>query len=347
MQRNIVTLEQVAKVAGVSMKTVSRVVNNSPQVAPKTRNHVQRVIEELNYQPNRLASSLASGRTNTIGVLVHHSVQHIFDYPFFNELLGGISKGLNENKFDILLRFMDEGMSYTELYDHRRVDGLIVANAPMDKPDEMVGLLDIPCVFTSRIALQDNPSNLVDSDFYDGMMQALHHLFELDHRHIALMAGPQKLAISHLRRQGYQDAHIARDYAINDMLVQHNDLFADQQQIRQFLEKHWLHLTPRPTAFIASDDVTAINLLHQLIELDYRVPEDASVISFDNTMLANLSTPTLTSVGQQSFEKGYRAAITLLDVINNRSLTPVHIELGMELVVRQSTGPAQDNRLVS
>lgn len=340
VEKKIVTLEQVAKAAGVSMKTVSRVVNNSPQVAPETRRHVQRVIDELNYQPNRLASSLASGRTNTVGVLVHHSVQQIFSYPFFSELLGGISKGLNENRYDILLRFMDESTSYTELYEQRRVDGLIVTNAPIDKSDEMEGLLQIPCVFTSRIALEDNPSNIVDSDFYGAVMQVLDHLFELGHRHIGLMAGPDHLALSHLRRDAYRDAYRLCALPVDEALIQTTALFANPRAVRQQLEDYWLQLSPQPTAFIASDDITAVNMLNQLAEMGYNVPQDFSVVGFDNTMLAGLATPSLTSVGQQSFEKGYKAALTLLDVIANETLTPVQIELGMELVVRQSTGAA-------
>ncbi|MEM6530582.1 MAG: LacI family DNA-binding transcriptional regulator, partial [Chloroflexota bacterium] len=329
MQKNIVTLEQVAKVAGVSMKTVSRVVNKSPQVAQRTRNHVQQVIDELNYQPNRLASSLASGRTDTVGVLVHHSVQQIFAYPFFSELLGGISKGLNENRYDVLLRFMDENMSYTELFEHRRVDGLIVTNAPIDKPDEMRGLLGIPSVFTSRIALDNNRSNMVDSDFYGAMWQTLNHLSDFGHEHIALMTGPEHLAIAHLRRAAYVDWHHERHLPVNDALVQTNPLFADSQMVRDYMETYWLQLSPRPTALIASDDVTAINLLNQLTQMGYTVPQDLSVVGFDNTMLASMANPTLTSPGQQSFQKGYQAALTLLDVIANEPTEPVQIELGM------------------
>lgn len=340
MQKHIVTLEQVAKVAGVSMKTVSRVVNNSPQVAEKTRDRVQQVIDDLNYQPNRLASSLASGRTNTVGVLVHHAVQQIFAYPFFSELLGGISKGLNENRYDILLRFMDGNMSYTELFEHRRVDGLIVTNAPIDKPEEMQGLLDIPSVFTSRIALRHNRSNVVDSDFYGAAWAVLDHLFALGHRHIALMTGPEHLALSHLRGQAYADAHLARGLPVNDALVRANGLFATPHTIRHDLETHWLQLKPRPTAFIASDDITAVNLLNQLAGMGYSVPHDFSVVGFDNTMLSNLANPPLTSAAQQSFHKGYTAALTLLDVIAHEPTEPVQIELDMGLVVRQSTGRA-------
>lgn len=339
MQKQIVTLEQVAKVAGVSMKTVSRVVNDSPHVAPQTRERVQSVIEKLNYKPNRLASSLASGRTNTIAVLVHHSVQQIFAYPFFSELLGGISKGLNDNRCDILLRFMDENTSYTELYEQRRVDGLIVTNAPIDKPDEMQGLLEIPCVFTSRIALTDNASNMVDSDFYGAIEQVLDHLFDMGHQRIALLTGPKHLALSHLRRAAYYDGFKVRELPVNEALVRANPLFADALTLRHELETYWLRLSPLPTAFIASDDVTAINLMNQLADMGYVIPRDFSVVGFDDTMLAELASPTLTSPAQQSFNKGYTAALTVMDVIANKVLTPVQIELGMELMVRQSTGP--------
>jgi DNA-binding LacI/PurR family transcriptional regulator len=340
MQRQIVTLEDVAARAGVSMKTVSRVVNNSPHVAPATRDRVQQSIDELNYQPNRLASSLASGHTNTVGVLVHHTSQQIFAYPFFSELLSGISKGLNEGKYDILLRFMDESMSYTELYEQRRVDGLIVTNPPIGKLREMQGLLQVPCVFTSHIALTDNPSNIVDSDFAGGTERALVHLFDLGHTRIVLLAGPADLALSHTRHEVYRRTFAERGLPIDEALVQSNPLFCDTDILRDHLFRSWLRLDPPPTAFLCSDDITAINLLSLLHEAGYQVPQDFSVVTYDDTLLARLATPHLTAVRQQAYRKGHVAAQTLLTVMAEQSEEPIQVNLDMTLHVRDSTGPA-------
>jgi len=339
----MVTLKQVAEAAGVSMKTVSRVINNSPDVAPKTRHHVEHVIAELNYQPNQLARSLASGKTNVVGLLVHHSVEEMFKYPFFNELLGGITACLNQAKLDLLLRFMDKNSSYVELYDQQRVDGLILANAPLHNADlQKLVERQIPCVFLSRIALENNPSHWVDSDFVSGAESITDYLLELGHCHIALMAGSEHLALSHLRIQGYRQAFAKRDYPVTESLIRHSRLFMETAQVRHMLTDYWFQLSPRPTAFIASDDLVAVNLIRELTQLGYRIPEDVSVVGWDNTMLASIATPQVTSVGQQTYKKGFTAASTLLEIMSNATQSPVQIKLDMELIVRDSTGPAPD-----
>ena len=336
------TLKQVAEAAGVSMKTVSRVINDSPEVAEATRQRIERVIEEMNYQPNQLARSLASGKTSTIAVLIHHSVDHIFRYPFFNELLGGISTCLNENRLDLLLRFMDGKSSYTELYEQQRVDGLILANAPIDNKDtEKLIEREIPCIFLSRIALEDNPSHWVDSDFTGGAFQATEYLINLGHQHISFIAGSKHLALSHLRIRGYRQALMEHNIAVHDHLIMFQDLFMGTDKIDEMLADYWLKLSPLPTAFIASDDLAAVNLVKALQQRGFSVPDDISVVGWDNTLLSSIATPQLTSVGQQAYKKGYTAANTLLQLISNEvTASPIQINLEMELIVRDSTGPA-------
>lgn len=335
------TLKQVAKVAGVSMKTVSRVVNKSPNVAEKTRQHVEVVIKEMNYQPNLLARSLASGKTNAVGLLIHHSVDEIFKYPFFNVLLGGISACLSEHKLDLVLRFMDDDSSYVELFDQQRVDGLILANAPLNHPD-LFELVDrnVPSIFLSQISLIDNPSHWIDSDFRAGARTATRYLVELGHRHIALMPGPAHLAISPLRIQGYRDGLSDFQIPVDDDYILKTELFLDPDIVRKHLTDYWLKLSPPPTAFIASDDLVAANLTRELQQLGYQVPHDISVIGWDNTMLSTTATPQITSVGQQTHLKGYTAANTLLDIIKHGSSSPIQNRLDMQFVVRESAGPA-------
>jgi DNA-binding LacI/PurR family transcriptional regulator len=323
------------------MKTVSRVVNNSPEVASKTRQHVEQIIKEMNYHPNLLARSLASGKTNAIGLLVHHSVDEIFKYPFFNVLLGGISTCLNEHKLDLVLRFMDGDSSYVELFDQQRVDGLLLANTPLNHPDlfDLVNR-NVPCVFLSQITLEDNPSHLVDSNFLAGARTATHYLLELGHHHIALLAGPKHLAISHLRIQGYIEALTEHQVSVNNDYIRTTDLFLEPKTVRASLTDYWLKLSPRPTAFIASDDLVAANITRELQQLGYRVPEDFSVIGWDNTMLSTTATPQITSVGQQTHLKGYSATNTLLEIIKHGSDSPIQHCLDMQFVARESTGPA-------
>ena len=328
------------------MKTVSRVVNQSPNVAPKTRQHVEKIIKEMKYQPNLLARSLVSGKTNAIGLLIHHSVDEIFRYPFFNQLLGGISACLNENNLDLVLRFMGEESSYIELYEQQRVDGLLLANAPLNHP----GLFDLveqnfPCVFLSQISLDNNPSHWVDSDFRRGAKVATEYLMELGHRHIAFMPGPEHLAICHLRSQGFREALNDNHIAVDEKYILPTALFLQPGRVRQLLTDYWLKLSPMPTAFITCDDLVAATLTRELQNLGYSVPQDFSVIGWDNTMLSTTATPQVTSIGQQTHNKGYQATQTLLNLIARGADSPIQNQLEMELVIRESTGPVRSANL--
>lgn len=340
------TLKQVAEVAGVSMKTVSRVVNNSPDVAPKTRLHVAKIIEEMNYQPNLLARSLASGKTNAIGLLIHHSVEETFKYPFFNELLGGISACLNENKLDLVLRFMDIGSSYVELYDQQRVDGLILANAPLDNL-QLFELVErnIPCVFLSQIALEENPSHFVDSNFQKGARVATEYLIQLGHRHIAFMPGPNHLAISYLRTQGYLEALHKHGLPYNEANMLSTQLFLSPDEVRQHINEYWLKLEPMPTAFITCDDLVAATFTRELQQIGFSVPRDFSVIGWDNTMLSTIATPQITSIGQQTHLKGYTATKMLLNILANGADLPIQHLFDMQFEIRESTGPVRKTNL--
>jgi LacI family transcriptional regulator len=336
-----VTLKEVAQMAGVSIKTASRVINGSPDVAESTRLHVEQAVKALSYEPNRLARSLASGKSNTIGIIIHHSVQQTFHYPFFSELLCGISACLNQNQQDMLLRFMDSDGSYTELYDQRRVDGLIITNAPINNP-QINKLIEkrAPYIFTSRITLEGNTSHWVDSDFSTGIKQATEYLLSLGHRRIAINLGPRTLALSHLRAIGYSDALKSYDIPLHSELMVFGGLFLEAERIKTCLLDNWLALPQPPTAIISSDDLSAVNTIKELTQLGCRVPEDISVVGVDDTLLAHVMTPPLTSIRQQAYNKGYIAANNLLQIIGTPTESPLQVELDMELMVRESTGPA-------
>jgi len=337
----MVTLADVAKAAGVSPKTVSRVANNDAAVAEKTRKHVLRFIHELGYRPNTAARSLASGRAGTVGVVIHLSAREVFGYPFFNELLGGISEVLEARGINMLLQFAYEtNTPYADLFMQNRVDGLILLSIPMDDPN-LANITDVPSVFTCRVALDDNPTHWIDADHEQGTRIAMEHLLELGHTRIAMMAGPQGRALSHLRLRGYKDALSSAGISLRDELVRFGELFIGEGETPT---RTFMTLPEPPTAIVCVNDLVAVETIRELRAMDYRVPEDVSVIGSDATLLARYASPAVTTIRQKGYEKGRMAAEAIIHVISRRE-TPIPLmqrKLPMELIVRESTAPVSE-----
>ncbi|MDY7041678.1 MAG: LacI family DNA-binding transcriptional regulator [Chloroflexota bacterium] len=334
----MVTIKEVAEAAGVSIKTVSRVVNGHSEVADETRQRVQQVISDLGYQPNTMARSLVQGRSNTVGVVIPRSAGYIFSHPFFNEVLRGIAEVLGENNLNLLLHLAYHDTPYVQLYKQRRVDGLIFMSVSLGDPN-LEGLLEseAPCVFTCRIAEQDNPTSWVDADFAGGVAKAAEHLFSLGHRRIGLLAGPTDLVSVLLRVKGYRQALQDNGVQVSEDWVLHGDFSSESGRALATTLMAQCH----PSAIICGDDMMAIGAIQGLQELGYRVPDDVSVVGFDDVNMARFATPPLTTVRQDTHKKGRLAAKTLIEIINGSSdTTPTQIALETTLVVRQSTSRA-------
>jgi LacI family transcriptional regulator len=336
----MVTLKEVAQTAGVSIKTASRVVNHTARVSAETRQRVEQVISELGYQPNTIARSLVNGRANSVAVVIPRSASYVFSHPFFNEVLRGVAEVLNNHDLNLLLHFAHSDSPYVELYKQRRVDGFIVMSVPIDDPN-LAGLVEsgAPCVFTCRIREDNNPTHWVDADFAAGVGKAMEHLFSLGHRRIALLAGPPELVSVRLRVQGYERALASKGEPLSNDLILYGD-FSSESGRR--LAQQVILQSPSPTAIICGDDMMAMGAIQGLLEEGYQVPQDVSVVGFDDVGLASLATPPLTSVRQDTYKKGRLAAETLMKVINHSvGDSPVQIALEASLIVRQTTAMAK------
>jgi LacI family transcriptional regulator len=335
----MVTIKDVARLSGVSIKTVSRVVNDMPEVSPDTRQKVQQVILELGYQPNTMARSLVNGRTNTVGVVIHRSADYIFTHPFFNEVLRGIAEVLSANNFNLLLYLSHEEAPYVRLFSQRLADGIILMSIPTEDPN-LKGLEEsgVPCVFTCRTTEGSNSINWVDADFAGGVEQAAEHLISLGHRRIALLAGTTSLVSVRLRVQGYQNALSRHRIPMKKEYILYGDFTSESGYL---LTTDVMKLPESPTALLCGDDTMAFGAIGALKELGYRVPEDVSVIGFDDISLARFSSPPLTTIQQDTYQKGRIAAETLLTLmLSKNALPPTQIVLNTSLVTRSSTAPA-------
>jgi LacI family transcriptional regulator len=333
------TLQEVAKASGFSIKTVSRVINDEPNVAAHTRAAVLDAVRRLNYQPNYQARNLASGRTNAVGVVIHLSAREVFEYPLFNEILSGISEVLQAHRLDLLLRFADNDVRYTDLVLQKRVDGLILMSIPAGDP-QIPALLEsnAPCVFTCRVTDNPQQTHWVDSDFSEGIAQAVQHLADLGHTTIGLVAGPRALALSQLKREGYTRALERLGLEIRDELIRYGDLFTHDGD---GTTRYFMNLENPPTAIIYNDDLQAVAGIQELTGMGRTIPDDVSVISVDDTRLARYTTPPLTSVHQDGYLKGKTAADALIRLLMHpdRKAQPAAQQLPVKLIIRGSTGP--------
>lgn len=337
----MVTIKDVARVSGVSIKTVSRVVNNLPEVALDTRQKVEQVILELGYQPNTTARSLVNGHTNTVGVIIPHSADYIFTHPFFTEVLRGIAEVLSANNLNLLLHLAHGKSPYASLHSQRQVDGLILMSIPVGDPN-LQGLAEsgAPCVCTCRISEDPDWTNWVDADFAGGVEQAMEHLFLLGHRRIALLSGPMSLVSVRLRVRGYRNALTKHGFPIDRAYILEGEFTSDSGH--SLAGKAMEHTNP-PTALICGDDMMALGAISAVNELGLRVPEDVSVIGFDDISLARFSTPPLTTIRQDTFQKGRLAADALVALIHGRDhATPMQIMLEASLITRNSTAVAKN-----
>ncbi len=330
------TIKDVSREAKVSIKTVSRVVNGSPEVAEETRTRVLNAIEMLEYRPSALGKRLVTGRANAIGVVIPRSADYVFAHLYFIEVLRGIGEVLGQHQLDLLLHLGRDDSEYAALAQQRRVDGLILLSIPVDDP-LAVSLFgnDIPSVFTCRVTDGENPTNWVDCDPATGIEEAVQHLYERGHREIGFFQGPAGLMLPRLQLQALQAALMRRNLQLRKEWVFSGDYAfeAGSSHARELLDR-----SERPSALICSDDMIAVGAIGALARAGVRVPEDCSVIGFDDVLISRHLTPPLTSIRQDGFGKGRKAAEMLIELIRTGPpQQPIQAVLPTTLVVREST----------
>lgn len=331
------TLEQIAKLAGVSRSTVSRVINHQPNVRDEVRQRVMRVIAETGYQPNPAARSLVTQRTGVIGLVIPRAVQSLFTDPFFPRLIQGITQACNTNDYTLAL-FMfhtkkEERKLYPRVVRARLLDGVIVTSSEIDDP--LIPQLienQMPFVIVGRPDSYDGIS-FVQSDNVVGAHMAVSHLIRLGHKRIVTITGPLNTTVGLDRRQGYLDALNERNGAVDETLIAEGD-FTELGGHAAMLRL----LSHKPDAVFAASDAMAFGALRALREVGLSVPGDVAVVGFDDLPPAALTDPPLTTVRQPIRRQGIQAVETLIDIITNGPEPPRRIIMSTELVIRSSCG---------
>ena len=333
-----VTIKDVAALAGVSPSTVSRTCKNNPSISEETKERVRKAMAELGYEPNFQASNLASQNSRTIGIILPASAKEVYENSFYLEAIQGISDYCNGRQY---MTTIVTGQDEAEILDAVRsmsrsgkVDGFIVLYSKKEDPviDYLFneGLLYI---LIGKATQYTNQTIYIDNDNLLAGREAAEYLYQLGHRRIAYLGSDSSLMFSADRKAGYQLAlashqlPVRPEYCVEVKNVSENN----EEAIRGLLMQK-----DRPTAILVSDDILAVSLERVCLENHLAIPEDLSIISFNNSLFARLTSPQLTSIDIGAGQLGSEAASQIINHIENPNLLATKIIVPHHLIERDS-----------
>jgi LacI family transcriptional regulator len=330
------TIRQIAKLAGVSRSTVSRVINDHPNVSPETREQVLQVVAETGFHPDPVARSLSSRRADIIGLVIPLAIQSLFEDPFFPRLMQGISQGCNSHGYTLALFLLhsreEEAKIYARISRRQLLDGVIVTSTPAGDPlIPQLAANRIPFVMHGRH--EDSRVSFIDVDNATGAYTAVTHLIRLGRRRIGCITGPSVSLAAEDRKKGYLKALLERRVPIDEGLIVRGDFTetSSYEAMQRLLRQ-------APDAVFVASDSMALGVLRALREAGKRVPDDVAVVGFDDLPQATTADPPLTTVRQPIQRAGALAVEMLIDILENGADPPRRIILPTELVIRDSCG---------
>lgn len=330
------TIYDVAKIAGVSPSTISRVMNTPDIVAEDTRQKVINAVKELAYIPNMMAASMPKRRTNYIGLIIPDVTN-----TFFSNLIRGIQDISEEHGYNVLVVNSDDSQEkegrYLKLLYSRRVDGVIMTVAGYQEenfPEEELSLLK-----KMRIVLIDREINglttsIVKINNFGGAYSAVKYLLKMGHKKIMYLAGIEGTRTNQERRKAYLAALEEDNINWKKEIVGNFRLDAAYQKIMYY----WPELQKSndlPTAIFAANDLMAIGALKAFVRLKVQVPKEVSIIGFDNIPFSDCTYPPLTTIAQPTYQMGQKAVETLLKLIDKKKIKK-SVEFETELIERDS-----------
>lgn len=337
------TLERIAELAGVSRSTVSRVINGDRGVRPATRARVLEVVEREQFEPNRAARGLASGRTGMIGIVMSVDLANLFSDPFFPVLLGGIHAAARDRDLVVSLWVVeepDDPKTINQIARGSMVDGaIVVAEATSNPIVAALSTTDKPFVLVGRPPDHLDVSH-VDVDNRSAGRAVTTHLLETGRRRIATITGPSRSLAAVDRRCGYLDALTAFGLEPRPELIHEAD-FSTAGAVEGV--RALSHL--EPDAIVAANDVMAMAALEELRGAGRRVPEDVAVVGFDDLPMAGRSIPPLTTVHQPIELLSSEAVRLLSDLVEDPSLAPQKVVIPTRLIIRASSQRGRDSGL--
>ncbi|MEM8861451.1 MAG: LacI family DNA-binding transcriptional regulator [Chloroflexota bacterium] len=330
-----VTVDEVAKKAGVSMMTVSRAINNKDGVGEKTRQRVLQIANEMGYRPSNLARSLATDRTATIGLIVPD-----ISNPFFSQIAHGVETLAFEAGYTVFLLNTDENVDreiavLNSLWE-KRVDGMILCSSRLEQADLVERLTHFPAIVLINRQFSAEVNNVCTFNIDDQQVAklAIDHLVATGHKNIAFIAGPQHSVSSQERLKGYQESLAAHGLQVKESYIEHCTPNTDggYSAAAKLLKSHH-----EISAFFAFNDLTATGVIRACTDLHLQVPDDVAVIGVDDIPLASLVTPALSTIRIDKRKLGASAMNMLTALMDGKQIEKPQQNVLPKLIVRQST----------
>ncbi|WP_318615694.1 LacI family DNA-binding transcriptional regulator [Sporosarcina sp. YIM B06819] len=325
------TIQEVAKQAGVSVATVSRVINTPGIVTEKTRHKVEQVIQQLNYEPSVLGRNLRTSESRLLLALIP-SISN----PFYTEIINGIENVAIEQGYNILLCATDSNPNREDIYFNllksKLADGIISMDPTVNKTKLLELASRYPVVQCSEYD-EDGSISYVTINNELAAYHAVRHLIKIGHKKIALINSHNKYLYARERRRGFEKAFKEFDLPINPDWIYNTDSLGFEQGQRAM--RHLLTVSERPTAVFAVSDILAIGALKEINNNKLHVPNDIALIGFDKISFSNMTHPTLTTISQPGYTMGSTAATMLINKIKGKDVQSVVLD--HELIIREST----------
>jgi LacI family transcriptional regulator len=333
-------LEDIARQAGVSRSTVSRVVNDQPHVREDVRERVLQVIQSTGYHPNVAARTLALQRSWMIGLVLPRNVSSFFADPYFPRLTQGIAQACNQYDYTLGLFLIstpdDEAKIYPRVSRKGWLDGILVQAGEIgDQLIDRLASSNVPLVVAGRPFNPDQVS-YIDVDNVAAAYTAVTHLIDLGYKRIGTIAGVTNSAVCLDRKEGYLKALVEHGLAVDKSLIVEGD-FTEMGGYRGMQRL----LAARPEAVFAASDLMAIGGMRAAREAGLSIPGDIAFVGFDDLPFATIPDPSLTTIHQPIYEFGFKAVEILIDLIENGIKPSRRVIMETQLVIRDSCGAKQ------
>lgn len=335
MKSSQITIKDIARELGISPSTVSRALKDHPDISFKTRKAVKELAEKLRYEPNDIALSLLHSQSKIIGVIIPEIVHF-----FFSSVISGIEDVCYKSGYTVIICQSNEDYEKEKNIIHtlmtRRVDGILasVSKTTTDyKHFEDLKKSNIPLVFYDRVLNLPNTDRVIVDDF-TGSYKAVEHLIKMGCKRIAHMATTQELLIGRNRKNGYIQALKDYNLEVDEEIILRCDTDKHAQKCIPYL----LSLNKIIDGIFAVNDLTAMRAMSIIKSSGYKIPQDIAVVGFSNSLYSSMTDPPLTTIEQQGFEMGTRAAKLLMERVQSEEKIESRVEqIKTELIVRGSS----------
>lgn len=332
------TIKDIAKKVGVSPSTVSRVINGNTRISELTTRKIQEAMEELNYHPNSLARSFVSGLTYCVGLVIDARDDNTFANAFFNRSVFAIEKVMQEHGYNLIItndRKKKEKSTVENLMLEKKVDGLILPSSVIrsDLIKELSSA-DFPFVIMGEPKKYKADTSWVDVDNEQGSFMAVEHLIQQGYSRIALVTEQTNTVFAQKRLSGFMSCLKSHNIPVNEEFIL--ECGQEMEQNNKRIEELALS-NNRPDAFLCGNNIIAFNVLKTLKNINYKIPDDIGLVTFDNYPVAEYTDPPLTAVDVDTYGLGIQVAETLIRKIQGASKDTDHRYIPTNLIVREST----------